>query len=268
MHYDFLDCDIQDGVARISLLGADGLGLAEFSEEFTDLLLRLQEDRAARVLLLTDDGGSLDMAMDRRALAERWARGEGPTQAAADLDIVRRLVTLMLEQAKPLIAAVRGDVRDGGFGLVMNCDVRLCTSGAVFTPPAMAQGMLPDWGLSHLLPRRLGPGRTLDLLWSGRGVGGEEAVRLGLADRLIDTDVWEQDVEEFARHVAELPQPAVHLSKLTVQQSSDFDFTTALSLEFESQSQCWDSRETSEAMAAHRDGRPPLYFVDAEDEED
>jgi len=268
MNYEFLDCDVQDGIARISLRGADGAGLAEFADEFLDLLLRLQEDRAARVLLLTDDGGSLDMAIDRRGLAERWARGEGPSQAAGDLDLVRRLTTLMLEQSKPLVAAVRGDVRDGGFGLVMNCDVRLCSPSAVFTPPDMRQGMLTDWGLSHLLPRRIGAGRTLELMWSGRAVGGAEAVRIGLADRLIDGEVWEQDVEEFASRVADLPQPAVRLSKLTVQQSSEFDFTTALSLEFESQTQCWDSRETNEAMAAWRDDRRPEYFVDAAEDED
>lgn len=268
MHYEFLDCDIQDGVARVTLQGTDGVTVSEFSDEFLDLLLRLQEDRAVRVILLTDDGSGLDMAFDRRGLAERWARGEGPSQVAADLDVVRRLCVLMQEQTKPLIAAVRGDVRDGGFGLAMNCDVRLCTPGAVFTAPDMRLGQLADWGLSHLLPRRIGAGRTLELMWSNRAVGGEEAVRMGLADRLIDADSWEQEVEDFAARVADLPQPALQLSKMTVMQSSQFDLTTALSLEFESQTACWDSRETSEAVAAWREDRRPEYWVPAEDDED
>lgn len=268
MHYEFLDCDVQHGVARISLLGAGGAGAAEFCDEFLDLLLRLQEDRAARVLLLSDDGGSLDMAFDRRGLAERWARGEGPDQAAGDLDVIRRITTLMHELPKPVIAALRGDVRDGGFGLAMNCDVRLASPGAVFTPPEMRQGLLADWGLSHLLPRRIGAGRCLEMIWSNRSLGGQEAYRIGLVDRLIAEEAWDQEVEEFAEHVADLPQPALQLSKMTVQQSTQFDLTTALSLEFESQTQCWESRETAEAMASWQSGRRPEYWAAVEEDEE
>ncbi len=268
MHYEWIDCDVQNGVARVSLLGPGGAPAAEFCEEFLDLLMRLQEDKAARVILLTDAGGDLDMAFDRRALAERWARGEGPKQMAGDLDMIRRVSILMQEITMPMIAAVTGDVRDGGFGLVMNFDVRLTSPTATFTPPDMGQGMLSDWGLSHLMPRCLGASRTRELLWSGRPISGTEAVNIGLADRLIDSEVFDDDVELFVSRLADIPQPAMQLSKMTIHQSSQFDQTTALSLEFEAQQQTWDSRETDEAMAAYLEERRPEYWVDLDEEED
>ena len=267
MHYEWIDCDVQDGIARISLLGTGGAPAAEFCEEFLDLLMRLQEDKAARVILLTDAGGNLDMAFDRRGLAERWARNEGPEQMAGDLDMIRRVSILMQEVTMPMVAAVTGDVRDGGFGLVMNFDVRLASPTATFTPPDMGQGMLADWGLSHLLPRRIGASRSLELLWSARSVSGTEAVNIGLADRLIDSEVFDDDVEIFVSRLADIPQPTMQLSKMTIQQSSQFDQTTALSLEFEAQEQTWVSRETDEAMAAYLDERRPEYWVDLEEED-
>jgi len=267
MHYEWIDCDVQDGVARISLLGPSGALATDFCDEFLDLLLRLQEDRAARVLLLTDTGGDLDMSFDRRGLAERWARGEGPEQMAGDLDVIRRVTMLMQDFTKPLIAAVTGDVRDGGFGFVMNFDIRLVAPTATFTAPDMVQGTLPDWGLSYLLPRRIGSGRTFDILWSGRSVGGPEAHAMGLVDRLFESDTFEEDVEAFVARLVDIPQPTMQLSRMTVQQSSQFDQTTALSLEYESQEQCWDSRETAEAMAAWSEGRRPEYWVADNDDE-
>lgn len=268
MNYEFLDCDIRDGAALISVLGAGDAPAGEFCDEMIDLLLRLQEDRAVRVLLLSDAGGAFDMGFDARGMAEGWARGDGPTQSAGDLDVIRRVATIFNDLAKPVVAAVSGDVRDAGFGIVMNADVRLAAPTASFTAGDMALGLLPDWGMSHLLPRRMGAGRTLELFWSGRTIGAEEAFGLGLVDRLVPSDAWEDEVQALVERMATLPQPAVHLSKMTVQQSSQFDLTTALSLEFEAQEKCWESRETAAALAAYLEGGTPDFSVVAEDEDE
>ena len=174
---------------------------------------------------------------------------------AADLDTVRRVVTIVQESAKPVVAAVRGDVRDAGFGLLAAVDIRLAAPTATFTPPDMRTGLLPDWGLTHFLPRLIGTGHTLELLWSGRTVTAEEAHRLGLVDRLLAADTWDAELDAFCRRLAAVPQPALRLSKLVVQQANQFDTTSALSLEYEAQQQCWESRETAAGLAARVEGR-------------
>jgi 2-(1,2-epoxy-1,2-dihydrophenyl)acetyl-CoA isomerase len=268
MHYQYFDCEIDDGVATVSLLGSDAPTLRDFGDELVDILLRLQEDRAVRAILLSDAGGSLDAGMDLNTIAEERSRGGGMETMAAGLDTIRRVVTLMHEMGKPIVAAIRGDVRDAGFGLVMAADVRVACDTATFTLQDMRHGLLPDWGLTSTMPRLIGPNSTLELFWSGRSVPAEEAARMGLVDRVISGDVWEDEVERFTRRLTQIPQPALQLSKMAVQQSPQFDMTTMLSLEFEAQQQCWDSLETVTGMTAMLNGdEPDFRFVTDEDEE-
>ncbi len=267
MNYEYFDCEIADGVATITLLGPTSPPLRELGDELVDMLLRLQEDAAVRVVLLSDAGGPFDATMGLRTAAESRTRGEGMEDIAASLDTVRRVVTLMQEMGKPVVAAIRGDVRDAGFGMVMAADVRLACTTATFTLQDIRHGLLPDWGLTYTLPRLIGPNRALELFWSGRSVPAEEAARIGLIDRVVPDDVWEDEVERFARHLTTIPQPALHLSKMAVQQSTQFDMTTMLSLEYESQQRCWDSRETASGMAAMLAGNEPDFrFVDPDEE--
>jgi len=268
MEYEFFNCEIDDSVATVSLLGPSAPRLQELGDELVDILLRLQEDRAVRVILLSDADGSFDATMGLRTAAEERAQGEGIKNMAAALDTVRRVVTLIQETGKPVMAAVSGDVRDAGFGLVMAADVRMACATATFTLQDMRHGLLPDWGLTYTLPRLIGPNRTLELFWSGRSVPAEEAARMGLVDRVVRSDVWDDEVARFARHLTQIPQPALQLSKMAVQQSPQFDMTTMLSLEFEAQQQCWDSRETETGLAAMLDGcEPDFRFVDAGDDD-
>ncbi len=268
MNYQYFDCEISDGVAIVSLLGPSTPPLRDFGDEWVDALLRLQEDRAVRVILLRDAEGSFDATMDLHSIAEERSSGGGLETMAAALDTVRRVVTLMQEMGKPIVAAISGDVRDAGFGLVMATDIRLACDTATFTLQDMRHGLLPDWGLTSTLPRLLGPNSTLDLLWSGRSVPADEAVRMGLIDRVVSTDVWEDEVDRFTRRLTQIPQPALQLSKMAVQQAGQFDMTTMLSLEFEAQQQCWDSRETVTGMTAMMTGNEPDFrFITEEDEE-
>ncbi len=268
MNYEYFDCDIDAGQATLSLLGPDTPPLRDFGDELVDALLRLQEDRAVRVIRLNDAGSAFDATMDLRSVAEERVRGGGMETVAAGLDTVRRVVTLMQEMGKPIVATVSGDVRDAGFGLVMAADVRLASATATFTIQDMRHGLLPDWGLSYTLPRLIGPNRTLELFWSGRSVPAEEAARMGLVDRVVRSDVWDEVVDSFTRRLAQIPQPALQLSKLAVQQSPQFDMTTMLSLEFEAQQQCWDSRETVTGMSAMLSGADPDFGPVGEDNDD
>ncbi|MBU1675811.1 enoyl-CoA hydratase/isomerase family protein, partial [bacterium] len=189
MNYEYFDCDIDDGVATISSLGPSAPQLQDIGDELVDVLLRLQEDRAVRVILLSDAGVAFDATMGLQSAAEDRTRGEGMENMAAGLDTVRRVVTLMQELGKPVVAAVSGDVRDAGFGLVMAADICMACATATFTLQDMRHGLLPDWGLTYTLPRLIGPNPTLELLWSGRSVTAEEAARMGLVDRVIGADV-------------------------------------------------------------------------------
>lgn len=245
MNYEFIDCDIHDSIATITLLNSDS-PVSGLVDELLDLLLRLQEDKAVRVIEFNDREGSFNFNFDAATIAEQRADDEATGEFFADLEEIRRIITLLQESQKPVVAVVSSEVEGGGLGLITACDIRIAAKSATFTAPDLRSGIMSDWGLTGTLPKLVGNGKSMELLLSGRTVSAEEAYTIGLVDRIVETD----EVEDFLNHLVSLPQPAVHLTKMAVQQSGQFDITTMLSLEMESQQQCWDGEETSASMKA------------------
>lgn len=254
MEYQNFDVEVADGCARISLIGSGAPQMGHLCDEFIDMMLRLQEDRAVRLLLFVDGDHAFDLHHNFDSLAENSGQEEGFEILSADEEIARRIVTLLGESTKPVVAATRGDIRNMGFGFFMAADIRLASTEATFTAPDIAAGLMPGWGLTHTLPKILGPSRTLEFLWSGRSMDATEARTLGLVDRLVKPQHWDEAIEELIVRLRSLPQPVVQLSKLGVQQAASLDATTMLSFDWESQQQCWLSRETAEALSAVSEG--------------
>lgn len=255
MQYDNFDCEVADGCATVRLVGPGAPDLGALCDEFVDLMLRLQEDRAARVILLTDGDHAFELHRDLDGLAGARRRGAGFEYLAADDEIARKIVTLAAECPKPVVAATRGEIRNVGLGLYLAADIRVAGRSATFTAPDMSGGLVAGWGLHLTLPRLLGPGRALEFLWSGRTVTAGEAERIGLVDRVLPDDQWEQELFALTRRLSRIPQPAVQLTKLAVQQAHALDLTSMLAMEWESQQQCWESDETSEGLNALAEGR-------------
>jgi len=91
---------------------------------------------------------------------------------------------------------------------------------------------------------------------------------MGLVDRLIDDEAWEEELDNFTDRLRRVPQPAIHLTKLAVQQAANLDLTSMLSLEWETQQRCWESLETAEGLRAWQEGRDPVLEASVADEED
>lgn len=259
MQYDHFDVEVREGVARAELCGLGAPALGELGDEFLDLMLRLQTDSEARVVLVTDGDHTFDLPDCRDGLAPESDTANRQRLLTSDLESVRRIVTVIQELGKPVVMATRGAVRGAGLGFYMAGDLRLASVTATFRAPDLICGLLPDWGLTYTLPRLVGPGRALDIIWSHRTVGAEEAARIGLVDRLLEDAAWDDELAAYVARLAALPQPAVRLAKLAAQQAPQFDLTAMLSYEYEAQQLCLESRETAEGLAAWQEGRPPIY---------
>ena len=268
MEYQNFDVEIADGSARISLIGPGAPDMGLFCDEMVNLFLALQEDNAVRVILFIDGDHSFDFHHNLDALAESPGSSSGLEVLAADEEIGRRIITLIQELPKPVIAATRGDIRHNGLGFYLAADIRLASENATFTAPEISSGLVPGWGLSHTLPHQLGSGRAMEFLWSRRTLGADEAHRIGLVDRVIPEDRWEEELDLFIERLRSLPQPAVHLTKLGVQQAASLDLVSMLSFEWESQQQCWASLETVEGLTAWQEGRAPRLDAALTEEDD
>ena len=145
------------------------------SAELTRALLAFEADPEARVAVLTGAGGAFCAGADLRELAQ----GElyEPWAASADGPTARTL-------GKPVIAAIEGAACAGGLGIALWCDLRVVDETAVFGVFSRRFGVPMSDGTTVRLPRLIGLSRALDLLLTGRAVGAEEAIAIGLANRL------------------------------------------------------------------------------------
>jgi enoyl-CoA hydratase/carnithine racemase len=131
--------------------------------------------------------------------------------------------------SKPVIAAVNGVAAGAGFVLAMMSDLRFGSEAASFTTIFSRRGLIAEHGTSWVLPRLVGPSRALDLLWSSRRVDAEEALRIGLLDRIVPADQLLAAVADYAEQLASQVSPrAIAVIKSQVYRHLSHDALAAL----------------------------------------
>jgi enoyl-CoA hydratase/carnithine racemase len=167
----------------------------------------LAADPSVVGIVITGNGRGFCAGLDVDALT-RTAAGETRASAApADPDELPALFSYLLRVPKPVIAAVNGVAAGGGFVLAMMCDLRFAARSARFTTAFSKRGLIAEHGTSWLLPRLVGTGRAMDLLWSSRIIDAEEAHRIGFADRLLPDDCLVEEACSYVRTLAETASP-------------------------------------------------------------
>ncbi|MEM8922514.1 MAG: enoyl-CoA hydratase/isomerase family protein [Actinomycetota bacterium] len=155
----------------------------------------------------------------------------------------------------PMVAAVQGAAVGGGLGLALSADFRIAAPEARFSANFARLGFHHGFGLSVTLPRLVGPQHTADLLYTGRRIKGEEAVAMGLADRLVTLDDLRPTAHELAREIALSAPLAVRSIRTTLR--GDLADQVAAATAHEAVEQEWlrnteDFAEGTRAMAERR----------------
>ncbi|HEY0417877.1 MAG TPA: enoyl-CoA hydratase/isomerase family protein, partial [Acetobacteraceae bacterium] len=148
-------------------------------EAFVEAFERIEADPAIRAVVVTGAGGNFSAGGDISGMnvAEFGAGRER-------FRITHRLVRLMIESSKPIIAAVEGWAVGAGFGLALCCDTVVAAEGAQFMTGFGKIGLIADFGLLHTLPRRVGEGRARQILLYGEAMDATTAERIGAVDRV------------------------------------------------------------------------------------
>jgi len=162
-------------------------------------------DPALAGIVITGSGRAFSAGLDTGDLV-RSTEGTLPSAGPPDPNEVTALFGFLLSAPKPVIAAVNGVAAGGGFVLAMMCDLRFVSTEASFTTAFSKRGLIAEHGTSWLLPRLVGTGRALDILWSARRFDADEAYRIGFADRLLAPGVLLGEacayIEDLAANVA------------------------------------------------------------------
>jgi len=186
-----------DGVVTISLNRPDvlnALSPAVF-EELRAIVDSITDDEDARVVILRGEGKSFCAGNDLKAI-EAGERASSPHFQAETIDALEAL-------PQCVIASIRGYCFTGALELVLASDLVVASDTAIFSDTHGRFAMVPTWGMSARLPARIGRSRARDLMFTGRRVKADEALQLGLANRVVPDGELETATAALARQVAE-----------------------------------------------------------------
>jgi len=155
----------------------------------------------------------------------------GPDEAATVGTAFLEALEAVAAIPRATIAAVGGYALGGGCELALACDLRIASERARFGQPEILLGIIPGGSGTQRLARLVGPARAKDMIFSGRQVGAEEAERIGLVDRVVPVDDFEQAALDWAAELAAGPGAVVGLAKQAIDRGLDLDLADGLRLE-------------------------------------
>lgn len=223
--------------------------LAEAFEEF--------EESPDRVLVVTGAGGDFCAGADLDP--ERFRAGNSVADSHRRLKAVARAATALHRITKPTIAAVDGVAVGAGMNLALGCDVVIATERARFSEIFVRRGLSLDFGGTWLLPRIVGLQRAKELALSGRIVGAEEAVRLGIAMEAVPVEELESRVSDLADSFLAGAPIGQMFAKQGLNASFETSFADALAWEGQSQAIAFRTDDLAEGLAAFNEKRDPEW---------
>jgi enoyl-CoA hydratase/carnithine racemase len=203
---DVVLMEVEAGVATLTLNRPDRLNAwtAEMERTYFDLLEACATRDDVRAIVVTGAGRGFCAGADMEELQSIGAGGLDAAAEGRDL----RPQTFPLTIPKPVIAAINGPVAGIGLVQALMCDLRFAAAGAKITTAFARRGLVAEHGMSWVLPRLVGPARALDLLFSARIVLAEEALELGLVNRVFPVDDLLEETLVYARDLAVNCSPA------------------------------------------------------------
>ncbi len=214
--YQTIKVEKMDGIAKITLNRPQRLNAItlELLDELRRALNELEFDDDVRVVIITGEGKAFSAGLDLQAVSEG--------------DLLKPLVSMLLAAKgqevftaierfpKPVIAAINGYAFGGGCELALACDFRIISKNAQIGLTETALGLIPGWGGTQRMTKLIGMAKAKELIMFAKRLNGEEAEKIGLANKAVDPEKFWDEVMEFARKLAEGAPVALRLAKFAI----------------------------------------------------
>lgn len=248
-----------DGVALLTLDHPDMRNVMsdEMTSSWVAAVRELAADRSVRAVVVTGEGSAFCSGGNKS-----WISGEPD----ATVDQLRtrmmpfyRAWLSIRELEVPTIAAVNGAAVGAGLCLALACDIRYAATGARMSVPFVQLGMHPGMAATFLLPDAVGAAAARDLLLTGRAVGADEALRLGLVSRVIDQESFLDEVLDAAAGIAATAPLPSRLTKLALRDGGHADLERCLQWEALAQPITLATEDLQEGVRASAEKRAPIF---------
>ena len=198
-----------------------------------------------RCLILTGAGQKSFVAGADIGEMSTLTKAEGEAFGKKGNDVFRKLETFPI----PVIAAINGFALGGGCEISMSCDIRICSDNAVFGQPEVGLGITPGFGGTQRLPRLVGAGMAKQLIYTGRNIKADEALRIGLVNAVYAQDALMAEAEKMAAAIAKNAPIAVRNCKKAINEGLDVDMDQAIVIEEKLFGDCFETEDQKYGMA-------------------
>jgi enoyl-CoA hydratase len=220
----------------------------------SDIFTNLASQPDLRAIILTGAGDQAFCAgTDITELSQLTAKEAGEVS-----DLGQALCNQIENCTVPVIAAVNGVAAGGGCELALACHIRITSPNGSFSLPETKLGMIPGYGGTQRLAREIGRGRALEIMLTGRTVCAEEALRIGLINRVAAGHLL-SETESLAKEILSLAPLAIRACLEAVTRGTELSLAEGLALEAQLFSSLFATNDTREGTRAFLEKRPPVF---------
>jgi 2-(1,2-epoxy-1,2-dihydrophenyl)acetyl-CoA isomerase len=256
----------RNGIATLTLnrpAARNALTAAMFLD-MERILIEVEADEEVRVVVMTGTGRGFSAGADLKPGSKEERRrsqaSSFPGDAGGDiLDRGNRCILRLQQLQKPVLGSINGDAVGIGCSLALATDLRIASDTARFGVVFSKIGLAPDGGASHFLRSLVGTAKALELLFLGDLIDADEALRLGLVNRVVGANELADATSEWAERLAQGPTLAYGFAKSAVYRGAELSFESVLDLEARNQQIAGRSHDAKEGVKAFLERRKPEF---------
>jgi len=261
MNYATILFEVDNAVATITLNRPDVLNAltSEMRRELLAAFQDIEQDTDVRAVILTGAGRGFCPGQDLRDMGGGAPAGQAPQLRNTLRDEYNPLILAMRRLPKPIVGAINGVAAGAGCSLALACDLRLAADSASFLQAFIKIGLVPDSGSSFFLPYLIGPARAAEMVFLAEPVKADQALAMGLVNRVVPLPKLMAEARELANRLAQLPTVAIGQAKRQLNLALSADLETVLEEEARGQQLASATADHKEGVAAFLEKRPPNF---------
>jgi len=225
----------------------------EVRSQLYKILKEVDADEKIRVAVITGAGDSFVAGADIVSMKDYTSK-----DAREATDQGNKIFSFIEGMRIPVIAAVNGWALGGGCELALACDIRICSSNARFGQPEVRLGIIPGYGANVRLPRLIGVGRAKEMIFTGRIIDANEALRIGLVNKMVPKDELMMHTMDLAEKISGAGM-AIDFAKQAINKSFDLNTDEAIKLASKLYEKLYNTHDRTEGISAYLEKRDPNF---------
>ena len=256
MSYKYIVVDKAEGIGFVKVNRPDVYNAVNLDAivELESAIQSLGDDDNIMVIIITGEGKAFVSGSDISKLVEM-----NSMSAREYSQIGQRVLSLIENLEKPVVAAVNGFALGSGCELAMACDIRIASEKAKFGQPEVKLGLIPGHAGTQRLARLVGAAKAKELIFTWEMIDAQEALRIGLVNKIVAPESLLDEAKSLAKKIMDVGPTAVRFAKTVINRGIDANLTTANSYETEAFSILFSTEEAKEGMKAFLEKRKPKW---------